>query len=63
MENAKKLSGGFATGTVNTSLGKPNPKPAPVNTRSKTLKGKVPPVSTRLPINSSRGEIANHKGL
>jgi len=62
--NAKKLSGDVGNSGFNSSLGKPNPTPAPRGTPGTSLKRSgVTPLSTRLPYNSSKGEIKDHKGL
>jgi hypothetical protein len=59
----KKISGDVANGGFNSSLGRRNPTPSPKDTRGMTLKNQgVTNLSTRLPYDSSRGEIRNHKG-
>jgi hypothetical protein len=59
----KKVSGDVANGGFNSSLGRRNPTPSPKDTRGMTLKNQgVTNLSTRLPYDSSRGEIRNHKG-
>lgn len=61
---AKKISGNTGNSGFNSSLGKPNPKPPAGSTPGKSLKQQgVTKLSTRLPYNSSKGEIRNHKGL
>lgn len=61
---AMKVSGNVSNGVINTSLGKPNAKPSPRDTSGMTLKNKgARSLSTRLPYNSSRGEIKNHHGI
>ena len=60
---AKKISGDTGNSGFNTSLGKPNSVPSPT-TPSGSLKNKgVYKLSTRLPYDSSKGEIKDHKGL
>ena len=60
----KKVSGDVANGSFNSSLGRRNPTPSPKDTRGMTLKNQgVTNLSTRLPYDSSKGEIRNHKGL
>jgi hypothetical protein len=60
----KKVSGDVANGGFNSSLGRRNPTPSPKDTRGMTLKNQgVTNLSTRLPYDSSKGEIRNHKGL
>ena len=62
--NAKKLSGDVRNSGFNASLGRRNGVPSPKDTRSMTLKNQgVTKLSTRLPYESSKGEIRNHKGL
>ena len=62
--NAKKLSGDVGNGGFNMSLGRRNSVPSPKDTRGMTLKNQgVTKLSTRLPYDSSKGEIRNHKGL
>ncbi len=62
--STKKLSGDVGNSGFNTSLGRRNPTPSPKDTRSMTLKNQgVTKLSTRLPYNSSKGEIRDHKGL
>ena len=59
----KKVSGDVANGGFNSSLGRRNPTPSPKDTRGMTLKNRgVTNLSTRLPYDSSKGEIRNHKG-
>ena len=59
----KKVSGDVANGGFNSSLGRRNPTPSPKDTRGMTLKNQgVTNLSTRLPYDSSKGEIRNHKG-
>ena len=61
---AKKIAGDVGNSGFNTSLGKRNPTPSPRGTPGTSLKKSgVTPLSTRLPYNSSKGEIKNHKGL
>ncbi len=61
---AKKIVGDVGNSGFNTSLGKPNEVPAPRGTPGTSLKrAGVTPLSTRLPYNSSKGEIKDHKGL
>tara|TARA_R100000951_G_scaffold109672_1_gene107076 strand:+ start:514 stop:705 length:192 start_codon:yes stop_codon:yes gene_type:complete len=61
---AKKIVGDVGNSGFNTSLGKPNETPAPRGTPGTSLKrAGVTPLSTRLPYNSSKGEIKDHKGL
>ena len=60
----KKVSGDVGNGGFNSSLGMHNPTPSPKDTRGMTLKNQgVTNLSTRLPYDSSKGEIRNHKGL
>ena len=60
----KKVSVDVANGGFNSSLGRRNPTPSPKDTRGMTLKNQgVTNLSTRLPYDSSKGEIRNHKGL
>ena len=60
----KKVSGDVANGGFNSSLGRRNPTPSPKDTRGMTLKNQgVTNLSTRLPYDSSKGEIRNHRGL
>jgi len=60
----KKVSGDTGNGGFNSSLGRPNPTPSPKDTSGMTLKNQgVSKLSTRLPYDSSKGEIRNHKGL
>ena len=62
--NAKKVSGDVGNSGFNTSLGRRNGVPSPKDTRSMTLKNQgVTKLSTRLPYDSSKGEIRDHKGL
>lgn len=59
-----KDSGTVSNGVVNTSLGRPNPVPTPVDTSSKTVKSKgAIHHPTRYPYNSNKGEIRDHRGL
>ena len=58
---AKKISGDTGNSGFNTSLGKPNPTPS-ATTPSGSLKNKgVYKLSTRLPYDSSKGEIRDHR--
>jgi hypothetical protein len=60
----KKVAGDVGNGGFNSSLGSRNPTPSPKDTRGMTLKNQgVTNLSTRLPYDSSKGEIRNHKGL
>ena len=60
----KKVAGDVGNGGFNSSLGRRNPTPSPKDTRGMTLKNQgVTKLSTRLPYDSSKGEIRNHKGL
>jgi|TARA_R110000824_G_scaffold222423_3_gene410049 hypothetical protein len=60
----KKVAGDVGNGGFNSSLGGRNPTPSPKDTRGMTLKNQgVTKLSTRLPYESSKGEIRNHKGL
>ena len=62
--NAKKLSGDVGNSGFNSSLGRRNPTPSPKDTRGMTLKNQgVTKLSTRLPYDSVKGEIRNHKVL
>ena len=62
--NAKKLSGDVGNSGFNASLGRRNGVPSPKDTRSMTLKNQgVTKLSTRMPYESSKGEIRTHKGL
>jgi hypothetical protein len=59
-----KVSGNLSNGVVNKSLGRPNPTPSPKNTRGMTRKDHdTGNLSTRMPYDSRKGEIRNHKGL
>ena len=60
--NVKKVSGDIGNKGFNTSLGKPNPVPSPTTPASLKSQG-VSKLSTRLPYDSSKGEIRDHKGL
>jgi hypothetical protein len=58
---AKKISGDTGNSGFNTSLGKPNPTPS-ATTPSGSLKNKgVYKLSTRLPYDSRKGEIRDHR--
>ena len=58
---AKKISGDTGNSGFNSSLGKPNPTPS-ATTPSGSLKNKgVYKLSTRLPYDSSKGEIRDHR--
>ena len=60
----KKVAGDVGNRGFNSSLGRRNPTPSPKDTRGMTLKNQgVTNLSTRLPYDSSKGEIRNHKGL
>ena len=60
----KKVSGEVGNGSFNATLGIRNGVPRPKDTRGMTLKNQgVTNLSTRLPYDSSKGEIRNHKGL
>ncbi len=62
--STKKLSGDVGNSGFNTSLGRRNGVPSPKDTRSLTMKNQgVTKLSTRLPYDSSKGEIRDHKGL
>ena len=60
--NARKVSGDIGNKGFNTSLGRPNPVPSATTPASLKNKG-VSKLSTRLPYDSSKGEIRDHKGL
>ncbi len=61
---AKKESGTISSSEINSTLGRPNPKPPAGDTPGKSLKQQgVSKLSTRFPYNSSKGEIRNHGGL
>ena len=60
----KKVAGDVGNGGFNFSLGRRNSTPSPKDTSGMTLKNQgVTKLSTRLPYDSSKGEIRNHKGL
>ena len=60
MSSVKKIQGS-GNGAFNDSLGRPNPKPTPIDTRSKTIKDKgVRKLNTRFAYSSSRGDIRDH---
>ena len=59
---AKKISGDTGNSGFNTSLGKPNSVPSATTPASLKNKG-VYKLSTRLPYDSRKGEIKDHKGL
>ncbi len=62
--HVSKVSGNLSNGVVNKSLGRPNPTPSPKNTRGMTRKDHdTGNLSTRMPYDSRKGEIRNHKGL
>ena len=58
---AKKISGDTGNSGFNMSLGKPNSVPSATTPASLKNKG-VYKLSTRLPYDSSKGEIRDHKG-
>ena len=61
---AKKISGDLANGGFNSTLGMRNPTPSASSPPGKSLKGQgVSKLSTRMPYDSSKGEIRDHKGL
>jgi hypothetical protein len=57
-----KISGDVGNKGFNTSLGRPNSVPSPTTPASLKNQGTTK-VSTRLPYNSNKGEIRDHKGL
>ena len=57
-----KVSGDVGNSGFNSSLGRPNPTPSPTTPASLKNQG-TKKVSTRLPYNSSKGEIRNHGGI
>ena len=57
-----KDSGDVGNSGFNSSLGRPNPTPSPTTPASLKNQG-TKSLSTRLPYNSSKGEIRGHKGL
>ena len=57
---AKKISGDTGNSGFNTSLGKPNPVPSATTPASLKNKG-VYKLSTRLPYDSRKGEIRDHR--
>jgi hypothetical protein len=59
-----KVSGDVGNSGFNGELGRRNPSPPAGSTPGASLKQKgVTKLSTRLPYDSSKGEIRNHKGL
>ena len=59
-----KNSGDVGNSGFNKEMGKPNPKPAAMAPPGKSLKNQgVTQLSTRLPYNTSKGEIRDHQGL
>ena len=57
---AKKISGDTGNSGFNTSLGKPNSVPSAATPASLKNKG-VYKLSTRLPYDSRKGEIKDHR--
>lgn len=61
--NVDKNQGSVGNEGFNSSLGKPNPTPGAVDTRSRTLKSRTKSLSTRLPVMTARGKVGPHSGL
>ena len=61
IQDLGKVRGDTGNSGFNKSLGSPNPKPPAGPTPGKSLKNQgVTKLNTRLPYNSSRGEIRDH---
>jgi hypothetical protein len=59
-----KNQGDVGNGGFNSKLGSRNPTPPAMSPPGKSLKHQgVSKLSTRMPYNSSKGEIRNHEGL